>query len=158
MNELYTRMIVLCVMGNLALFFVVIFLVLRNMRKVLRVYLDRKFAAADVLLESMGANYFGQTSRGMAQFRGNGALVLTRLGLYFVMYLPRREFAVPLDRITGITTPSSFLGKTRFQPLLCVHFKATAGQGNETEDAMAWLVRDAEVWKRRIEELRKAGD
>jgi hypothetical protein len=97
------------------------------------------------------ANFFGQESAGVMQLRGNGALALTDTELYFERLWPRREYCIPLAAIEGIETPSSYLGKTNFQPLLKVVFRNESGQ----LDSMAWLVPDVKALKQTIEMARR---
>jgi hypothetical protein len=99
-----------------------------------------------------GANFYGQESRGVMQMRGNGTLVLTDSELYFEGWLPRREFRIPLGAIQTIETPTSYLGKTNFRPLVKVVFRDAAGQ----TDSMAWLVPDVGGLKHALEEARQA--
>jgi len=98
-----------------------------------------------------GANFYGQESKGKVQMRGNGILVLTEDELYFEWLLPRREFRIPLSAIQAVETPSSFLGKTNFRPLLKVVFKNDSGQ----TDAMGWIVPDVEAARQAIEAARQ---
>lgn len=95
-----------------------------------------------------GASFFGQESLGAMQGRGNGTLVLTDSELYFERWLLKREYRIPLNAIQGIETPSSFLGKTRFTPLLKVVFRNANGQ----PDSIAWQVPDLNGLKRLLEE------
>lgn len=95
------------------------------------------------------ASFFGQESRGVAQMRGNGTLILTDTDLIFEMWLPSREFRIPLSSIQTLENPLSFLGKSRFAPLLKVVY---TNEG--TTDAMAWQVRDLSGWMRLINEAR----
>ena len=94
-----------------------------------------------------GANFYGQESKGVMQMRGNGTLVLTESELYFEMLVPRREFRIPLAAIQALETPSSYLGKTNFRPLLKVVFRDESGNS----DSMGWLVPDGQGLKRAIE-------
>ncbi len=96
------------------------------------------------------ASFFGQESRGAAQARGNGTLILTDQDLIFEQWLPNREFRIPLRRIQSIENPASFLGKSRFAPLLKVVYTNAEG----TPDAMAWQVPDLSGWMRLINEAR----
>jgi hypothetical protein len=98
-----------------------------------------------------GALFYGQESRGVRQLRGSGTLVLTDSELYFEKWLPRHEHRIPLDSIQAIETPSSYLGKTNFRPLLKVIFKDAAGN----IDSMGWLVSDLEGTIRALEEARR---
>jgi hypothetical protein len=96
------------------------------------------------------ASFFGQQSRGATQMRGNGTLILTDSDLIFEMWVPNREFRIPLRSIQSLENPASFLGKSRFAPLLKVVY--TNDQG--TTDAMAWQVSDLSGWMRLINEAR----
>ena len=96
------------------------------------------------------ASFFGQESRGVTQMRGNGTLILTDSDLIFELWVPATEFRIPLQRIQSIENPTSFLGKTRFSPLLKVVY--TNEQG--ATDAMAWQVPDLSGWMNRINAAR----
>ena len=104
-------------------------------------HIRRKFAGKLIVRESIGANFFGRLSLGMGQIRGNGVLVLTPDELYFMMFVPRREVTIPLDRITSVSMPRSHLRKTVWMKLLRVDFASESG-----EDAAAWAVRDPGQW------------
>jgi hypothetical protein len=133
--------VVLPVLAGLIVLFTVLRLVLGHFRRKFREEIRRKFAGKQIVRESVGANFFGRSSKGVGQIRGNGALVLTPQDLYFVMFAPRREVVIPLETVTSVTTPRSHLGKTIGSKLLRVDFRTPAG-----EDAAAWAVRDAESW------------
>ena len=139
--------IVLPIIAALAVFLVVIQLVVRRFKNKFREEIKRKFAGKHVVRESIGANFFGQSSRGMAQVRGNGALVFTTEELHFVMFAPRRELTIPLSNITAVSTPRSHLGKTVVMRLLRVDFQTPTAK-----DAVAWAVADLEDW---IADLRR---
>lgn len=111
--------------------------------------IGKKFPNAKLIIP--GANCYGQESKGKMQMRGNGTLVLTDQELYFEYLVPRREFRIPLTAVQAIETPSSFLGKTNFRPLLKVVFINDGGQ----PDAMAWIVPDVEGARQAIESVRK---
>lgn len=93
------------------------------------------------------ALFYGQESAGVTQLRGNGVLALLPDRIQFEMLIPKREFRIPLQQITAIECPTSFLGKTNFRPLLKVVYLGEKGQ----PDAMAWLVTDSSVWKASLE-------
>jgi len=93
------------------------------------------------------ANFFGQQSRGVAQMRGNGTLILTNSDLIFEMWLPNREYRVPIESIESLEKPRSFLGKSRFTPLLQVIYRDQEGG----RDSMAWQVRDLSGWMEQID-------
>ncbi|GIW01261.1 hypothetical protein [Roseiflexus sp.] len=92
------------------------------------------------------ASFFGQESRGVAQMRGNGTLILTDSDLIFELWVPNTEFRIPLRSIQSLENPTSFLGKSRFTPLLKVVY--TNAQG--ATDAMAWQVPDLSGWMHQI--------
>jgi hypothetical protein len=92
-------------------------------------------------------NYFGQKSKGAGQLRGNGTMLLTDDALVFEMWLLNRDLTIPFSAITGIENPRSFLGKSRFRPLLQVNFTNADGQ----PDSAAWHVPDVEGLQRLIE-------
>jgi hypothetical protein len=96
------------------------------------------------------ALFFGQKSRGAAQLRGNGTLVLEPSALVFKQWVVDRVFRIPYASILAIETPRSFLGKSQVVKLLCVEFRDDAG----AEDAIAWRVHDLEGWIQAIEEAR----
>jgi hypothetical protein len=108
-----------------------------------------RFAGQEVLGLTSNALFFGRESLGMAQVRGNGGLVLTPEQLFFEMWAPRRQVAIPVGSIGAITTPKSHLGKSRFRPLLKVEYKNEAGNA----DSCAWLVRNLETWRAALERL-----
>lgn len=108
-----------------------------------------KLAGQTLIRQSIGANFFGLTSKGLGQIRGNGALVLTPDQLYFTMFMPRREVTIPLGDIVSVSTPRTHLGKTMGMRLLRVDFRASDG-----EDAVAWAVRDLDDWTADIEKYK----
>ena len=109
-----------------------------------------RFQPGEVLLSSPNANFFGKTSLGMTQVRGNGVLVLTAKELFFEMWIPKREYHIPIFSIKNIKTPKVHLGKTRFKPLLKIVF---CNQHGHT-DAMAWQVKHLSSWIEALEQLR----
>jgi len=95
------------------------------------------------------ANFFGQQSKGMGQVRGNGVLVLTEDELYFQLYAPKRELAISYAALRGVEVVESFLGKTKFRPLLKVDFVNEQGEA----DAVAWLVSNLDQWKTGLQKI-----
>jgi hypothetical protein len=139
-------------MLGLVVFFAVIFggvfVVLRNIARQKEATARERYPNA--LHIDRAASFFGQESRGVTQMRGNGTLILTDSDLIFEMWLPNREFRIPLRSIQAIENPASFLGKSRFTPLLKVVY--TNDQGGM--DSMAWQVPDLSGWMRLINEAR----
>lgn len=93
------------------------------------------------------ANFFGQESRGTAQVRGNGTLILTDTELYFEQLVPRREFHIPLSSITAVETPRSHLGKSVGRPLLKVAYRDDEGN----PDSIAWYVTNLDTVQSTLE-------
>ena len=50
----------------------------------------------------------------------------------------KRTIEIDLSRVTGMRFENSFLGKTKFRPLLVIEFTDEQGQADEA----AWLFRD----------------
>lgn len=142
----------LIVTGLVALGVIVLVTILRvlklHVRHKLMTEINTRFAGQTILCQALGANFFGQASRGMAQIRGNGALVLTRRELYFRMLLPKREWTIPLETIRDVSLVKSHLGKTVFMDLVKVDYLSDQG-----DDAAAWAVRDPDHW---LDEIRQA--
>lgn len=106
-----------------------------------------RYAAHQIIMQSLAANFFGKTSKGKSQIRGNGALVLTRDELWFRMAMPNRELVVPMKNITSSSIVKTHLGKTKLKPLLFVEF-----QSSEGIDSAAWLVEYPEEWVKAIKQ------
>jgi hypothetical protein len=132
----------------LAVVFGVVFVVLRNIARQKEASARERYPQARQI--DRAASFFGQESRGAAQVRGNGTLILTDADLIFEMWLPNREFRIPLRSIQAIENPTSFLGKSRFAPLLKVVYINEQG----TTDAMAWQVPDLSRWMQLINDAR----
>jgi hypothetical protein len=122
---------------------------LGELEKRLKPVIQARFAGREVLRAAYEANFFGLQSRGLAQVRGNGALVLLRDKLYFLQAVTKREITMPLADIEAVSLVKSHLGKRIGRPLLRVDFRAAAAA-----DAVAWYVYDAAAWKSAIEEAR----
>ncbi len=133
--------ILLPLFAGLLVFLAVIRLALGYFKKRFQEEIRRKFVGKHVVRESIGVNFFGQSSRGLGQIRGNGALVLTPDELYFVMFAPRKQLTIPLVTVTSVSTPRSHLGKTVGMRLLRVDFRSSSG-----EDAAAWALRGVDEW------------
>lgn len=137
---------------GLAVFFALVF---GGMLVVLRYIARQKEASARERYPTArqidrAASFFGQESRGVTQLRGNGTLILTDSELIFELWIPHREFRIPLRRIQSLENPTAFLGKSRFTPLLKVVYTNEQGR----TDAMAWQVPDLSNWMRWINEMR----
>jgi hypothetical protein len=141
--------IIIIVTLILTVVFGVTFSVLRRETMSRAQTIGKKFPSAKLIIP--GVNFYGQESKGKMQMRGNGTLVLTEEEIYFEQLVPRREFRIPLSAVQAVETPSSFLGKTNFRPLLKVVFKNDGGQ----TDAMGWIVPDVEGTQQAVEAARQ---
>ena len=143
--------IVASVLGGLVVLFLILGIVFGAVRRALRRAVQDRFSPVHIRRQEIGANFFGQTSKGARQVRGNGALVLTEEQLWFRLALPAREWDIPLRDIILVDTKRSHLGKSCLWPLLFVEFHTEHGA-----DSIAWAVRDAEGWREDIEQSRLA--
>ena len=143
--------VIMLVLG-LLVFFVVLFggivVVLRNIARQKEASARERYPAARQI--DPRASFFGQESRKGAQMRGNGTLILTDSDLIFEMWIPNKQFSIPLQSIQAIENPTWFLGKSRFTPLLKVVYINDQG----ATDSMAWQVADLNGWMRLINEAR----
>lgn len=138
--------IAVVVISGLVLILTVLAKIYSRIRKRLEEIVRDRFAGQAVLARTTRANFLGVQSKGGAQARGNGALVLTADMLYFIRAVPQKEYTIPVQAIGHVTLPRSFNGKSVMAPLLCIHYKADNG-----EDSMAWALKDPEHWKNTIE-------
>lgn len=102
--------------------------------------IKEKLEGKTLLFKDTSANFFGQESKKYKQIRGNGILIITDTVLMFFMFLPKKEIKIELSAINNIETPSTFLGKSVFRPLL----KVTYLNENGKKDSVAWFVKDLE--------------
>jgi len=128
-------------------------LTLRSMNGPLEARIALHYGPAEVLMQDLCANSFGQESLGVWQIRGNGGLVLTGKELHFYLFLPKRDLLIPLDTITEITFTKCHLGKATIYDLLKVRFVVDG-----KSDSIAWYVSDPHAWKDRIEEAKGEGE
>jgi hypothetical protein len=107
--------------------------------------------ASQVLFVEYSANSYGVLSKGATQWRGNGALVITKSELCFFQFLLERPLTLPLSRITGLSLVHKHLGKATLMQLLRVDFETKTGR-----DAIAFWVPKPEELKGLIDEARRA--
>ena len=115
----------------------------------------------DIILEKKGANFFGieridlngKRHYKLAVIRGNGHLKLTKKGVYFSRWLPRKEFFIPLEKIREVNVRRSHnLKSFIFLPVLKITY--------EEEELKIFGVclgrkKDTNIWKDKIEKLMK---
>ncbi|WP_022664255.1 hypothetical protein [Desulfospira joergensenii] len=135
------------VLGLLFLFFISAMVFSKTRRNLDRIIQER-FNKEELIGATTRSNFFGIKSRGGAQIRGNGALVLTKDAIYSIRSFPRNEFKIPIHSIRSVSMPKAFNGKSVFVPLLCVNFDTGYG-----EDSIAWALKDARKWKEAIEKM-----
>jgi hypothetical protein len=104
---------------------------------------DVRARLGEPILLDGSANFFGVESRGAAQMRGNGCLGASADEVFFIMWLPRREFSIPRSRITAVERVRSHLGKRIGRDLLLVRFTNEEGK----PDSIAWYVKDLSAWE-----------
>ena len=142
--------VVACIVGAVVAIALVSRQIMRRKHEAEKRARDRVAGEEIELVDDM-ANFFGVESSGAAQVRGNGCLVLAAKHLVFAMWVPRREIVIARDRITGIETPRSFLGKTKGVKLLQVSFR----NDRDAEDSAAWIVRRLEQWRTALDGEKK---
>lgn len=108
-----------------------------------------KFDEKDIVFSDYSANFFGKKSDGISQIRGNGIFLVTEHEIYFFLLMPRKEVCIPVKQIIAITSETSFLGKSKFRPLLVIKFEDSAGN----IDSAAWLIRDLSSCTTKIQKL-----
>jgi hypothetical protein len=141
-------LMVAAIAGALVLGLAVVLAILRALVSKARARVAAQIPADAILMVDWFANNFGVQSQGVAQLRGNGALVLTNAALHFFMFVPQRELKIPLAAITAVSSARSHLGKTVGRELLAVDFTNEAG----ATDRVAWLVRELDAWQLRLSE------
>jgi hypothetical protein len=141
--------IVLAAVAGLLALFAFLRIIFSATLKKLRLMVLARFNPEDIILLNLGANFFGEESKGGRQVRGNGALVLVRDAVVFFRAAPAREYRIPLADILEKSLPRSLNGRSVFTPLLRIDY-TVAGR----PEAAAWAVRGPEQWKLRIEQLR----
>lgn len=140
---LFVTIVVVVWVTGLLVFLKILF---ARIRGKLREVVDTRFRGQEILLQTLGANFFGRKSKGVRQIRGNGALVLTKDELWFLRACPVKEFIIPVKDINSISLTRSHLGKAVGRNLLLVEYSSPEG-----DDAIAWAVREPEKWKEAIE-------
>jgi len=131
--------ILAAILGAVAIGLVLLTLLVRRAKARALLRAEKALRGETIILRDPGASFFGLGSRGKGQTRGNGLLILTDRQLWFHMWLPARELAIPRESIVSVTTPRSHLGKSVGAPLLAVHL--------DDGDTAAWCLRGVEEWR-----------
>lgn len=113
-----------------------------------------KYKDKNVLIFDNRSNFFGQESLGLGKIRGNGVLLLTNEDLYFGMWKPKRELAIPVKSIVEITNPKLHMHRSIFRPLLKVVFK----NEKDESDSVAWFVQQLNEWNKILNKLTSANN
>jgi hypothetical protein len=66
------------------------------------------------------------------------------------MWIPKKEIKIPIDKMEKIEEVKSFLGKSKFRPLLKIGYIDENGQKNSA----AWMVKNLQKWKSIINEVK----
>ncbi|OZD06964.1 hypothetical protein CH275_07090 [Rhodococcus sp. 06-235-1A] len=103
--------------------------------------IEEQFVDSSIVKSDPMANFFGLGSKGGAQVRGNGALVLTDSELWFRRIGSATALRIPLQDISGVDVTRSHAGKTVGRSLLRVQFRMAT-----VTDSVAWLVENPESW------------
>ena len=109
--------------------------------------IDELFDESVIELRAPMANFFGRTSQGKTQLRGNGPLVATTDQIWFRRIGANDALEIPRVSITATEIVSSHLGKSVGRPLLKVTFRTPDG----SIDDVAWYVPDAHGWASALE-------
>ena len=130
-------------LGIFAAVFVII--TIRKLKERLRQKMEQLEMQTRVVLKDEWVNCFGFCRGWRCSSKGNGALALTKEGLFFIPVIGD-ETLVPFEGISEIGTPNSHGGKTNFRKLLSVTF--TDDDGKEIK--AAWLLKDIDKWQAAI--------
>jgi hypothetical protein len=100
-------------------------------------------SALEIIFSERLANFYGLSSRGPGQFRGNGWLALTGDSLIFKMYFPAKSLTIPLETINSVEAIRTHLGKTGKAGSCLLRISYLSG---EHEEAAAWNVDHTTQW------------
>ena len=134
--------------GVIVIVVVVPKLVTKAMEPSLERRISKMYSSEPIILRDLKALTFGLESRGVLQWRGNGALVLTANELCWFRFVPESsDLRIPRENITKVDTVKTHLGKTYGRDLLRVTFT-----NNGKPDSMAWYVMDLGAWLSKLGE------
>jgi hypothetical protein len=106
-------------------------------RRSARALVARRFPAGEYVRATDMAVNFGQTSKGVIQLRGNGALVLTGEELHFLA-IASADLVIPRSSIRATSLVRAHLGKSVGRRLLKIEFD---------DDSVAFFVEQPEAWR-----------
>ncbi|WP_341346660.1 hypothetical protein [Paenibacillus sp. FSL H3-0469] len=112
----------------------------------------RQLHEQTIILSDRLANFYGRSTQGQGQIRGNGWLLLIKDDLRWEMYLPARSLVIPLNSILSVDTTPAHLGKTGKAGQLLLRITYTDG---EQEECAAWKVDQTQQWVSSINKRRK---
>ncbi|MFH5207983.1 hypothetical protein [Antrihabitans spumae] len=142
MNALSIVVLVLAILVVvLSVIVIVLKVVVGKVRKSSAAKIESQFSPSDIVRADPLANFFGLESKGGAQVRGNGALVLTRTMVWFSRAGGSVPLELPITAIRGADSVKSHAGKSVGRSLLRVSFETDRGF-----DSAAWFVRDIDGW------------
>jgi hypothetical protein len=150
-NPLFVLGIVLAALCvAFAIFVLLPKLFIAGMRGSLEARVAQRFPTeGSVLRSEYAASSFGVQSLGLAEWKGNGALVLTAQELRFFQFVPQKELRIFLEHIIALRLVRSHLGKSVGMQLLRVEFRGKRGP-----DAIAFWVPDPAAWQADLEAQR----
>ena len=134
--------IALPIILGLIVLLTILSLIFRLVQKKMLHVVAQRFKTNEIVLLDLGANFFGLSSKGLKQVRGNGALVMTENQLWFHRAAPSWEISIPLEHIRAFDLRRTHLGKgIAFKSVLYVEFISEIGQ-----DSIAWALREPQKW------------
>ena len=141
--------ILLIVVFGLALFTVLLYLVLMQIRVKQMKQANRllkEFKEENILAYTSAANYIGLESSGYKQVRGNSFLLLTSHFLLLERLAPEKRLTIPLRKIYRVDQVSSFLGRRNIKPILRAAFTNDEGE----QDTLGILLKKPDKWEQLI--------
>lgn len=147
MRKLVKGLIGITVIILLTALMLAVIIVIVRVRRIRRQLQDQTILLSDRL-----ANFYGRSTQGQGQIRGNGWLVLMKDDLSWEMYLPARSLVISLKSILSVDTTPAHLGKIgkAGQPLLRITYR-----DGEQEECAAWKVDQTQQWVSSINERLK---
>ena len=140
--------------GAGVLVLILLFILLKRRQDEFESKFLEKYNAKNIRYVDKTAFLAAQKSKGHAQTRGMGYLVLTDDRLSFEMQLFDRSIEIPLENITHIGETRRMGGKSTGKLWLEVGFTDAHG----SEDALALSVKDLPFWKNGLEKALREKD